>query len=156
MLTASSYRWAGVALLFGSDVAAAAPARVFASPDVAGAAATGAAGHTLQMTLALLLVLALVFALAWFARRLRSATRPGALAIEILAQAALGAKERAILVKVGRNQMLLGVAPGSVRMLHLLGEGEALPAVTESNATPGTDVTAPGFAELLRRSLGRS
>ncbi|EQD42713.1 Flagellar biosynthesis protein, FliO, partial [mine drainage metagenome] len=44
--------------------------------------------------------------------------RPGAL--EILASMPLGAKERAVLVKVGDAQILLGVAPGQVNTLHVL------------------------------------
>jgi hypothetical protein len=45
---------------------------------------------------------------------------PGA--IEILADVAVGAKERAVLVQVGRQQLLLGVAPGRVNTLHVLTE----------------------------------
>jgi flagellar protein FliO/FliZ len=130
------------------------PAHMFAAPEAAGAAATGTAGHMLQMTLALLLVLALVFGLAWFSRRMRAAVRPGGHSIEVLAQAALGTKERAVLVKVGSAQILLGVAAGNVRTLHLLSASEMMtsgPQATE-NAAPA----ALNFADLLRRSLGRS
>jgi flagellar protein FliO/FliZ len=140
--------------LAASATARSQPAHMFAAPEVAGAAATGTAGHMLQMTLALLLVLALVFGLAWFSRRMRAAVRPGGHSIEVLAQAALGTKERAVLVKVGAAQILLGVAPGSVRTLHLLSAAEMItsgPQVAE-NAVPAL----PTFADMLRRSLGRS
>ena len=65
-----------------------------------------------QVTLSLVLVLAAVFAAAWVVRRLRGFGKFGAGAIEIVADIALGAKERAVLVQVGKQQLLLGVTPG--------------------------------------------
>jgi flagellar protein FliO/FliZ len=107
-----------------------------------------------QTTLALLFVLALVFALAWFSRRVRAAANPGMARIEVLAQAALGTKERAVLVQVGSVQLLLGVAPGSVRALHRLTESEAFP--TAANAATHAAAQPTNFSDLLRRSLDRS
>ena len=69
-----------------------------------------------------MLVLAAVFAAAWVVRRLRSFGKLGAGAIEIIADVALGTKERAVLIQVGAQQLLLGVAPGRVNTLHVLAE----------------------------------
>lgn len=140
-------------LLLPASGTAAAQERGFATPESAGAAAVGTAGHMLQTLLALVLVLALVLLIAWFSRRLRSAPRNGVPALEVLAQATLGAKERAVLVKVGDALVLLGVAPGCVRPLHVLStEQAAAVATTRPTIVPG--VAIPNFADLLRRSLG--
>ena len=67
------------------------------------------AGSLAQVTLSLVLVLAAVFAAAWAMRSLRGFGRSGAGAIEIVAEIALGPKERAVLMQVGKQQLLLGV-----------------------------------------------
>lgn len=129
---------------------AVAPAARIGAPDAAASSGAPGLGSLTQVSLALLLVLGLVFALAWLLRRLRNTQRPGAPGIEVIAEAALGPKERAVLIQVDRARLLVGVAAGQVRTLHVLPEADP--------AAPGTTAAAPAapnFAELLRRSLGR-
>ena len=57
--------------------------------------------------------------------------------------------ERAVLMRVGRTQVLLGVAPGQVSPLHVLAEP------FEAPAPQSTPAAAVSFQALLRRSLGR-
>ncbi len=136
---------------------AAAPAvRPFAAPDASGSAAGGTAGHMLQTLLALIVVLGLVFALAWFFRRLRTASSGAAASIEVIAQASLGTKERAVLLKVGETRVLVGVATGSVRTLHVLSAEQTAQLSPAAAATGESSAGAamPSFAELLRRGLG--
>src|SRR5262249_55202623 len=57
----------------------------FAAPEAAKAGSTSAAGGLAQVTLSLILVLAAVFASAWIVRRFRNFGRPGAGAINIIA-----------------------------------------------------------------------
>ena len=144
-----------VAVLAPPIAGAAEAASTFASPAVAGRASDGTAGHLLQMILALCVVLALVVGLAWFSRRIRSAVRPNGLTIDVIAQSALGTKERAVIVKVGQQSLLLGVAPGSVTLLHVIPESTSQPAEEATNAAAAA-VAVPKFADLLRRSLGQS
>ncbi len=127
-------------------------AQPFAAPAAAGlATATGSTGIG-QVTAALGAVLIAIFALAWIARRLRGVTQRGAGSIEVLGDVALGQKERAVLVKVGRARLLIGVAPGQVRTLHVLAAEELEPGVpAASEAGP----PRPGFSALLMKSLGR-
>lgn len=94
-----------------------APARLYGAPAVAEVAPTPAGGLA-QVTLSLALVLAAVFAAAWLMRRLRG-TRLGAGGdIRVVAEQALGSRERVVLLEVGGERLLVGVAPGSVRALH--------------------------------------
>ncbi|HXY95786.1 MAG TPA: flagellar biosynthetic protein FliO [Steroidobacteraceae bacterium] len=123
---------------------------MFAAPQTAPAAHAGGLGGLGEVTLALLLVLGAIFALAWALKRVRAfGSRVGA-AVDVLAQLPLGQKERAVLVKVGATQILLGVAPGRVNTLYVLPEPLD---VGRAPAAPGNDGNSP-FRALLR-SLGK-
>ncbi|HUL45763.1 MAG TPA: flagellar biosynthetic protein FliO [Steroidobacteraceae bacterium] len=123
---------------------------MFAAPQTAPAAHAGGLGGLGEVTLALLLVLGAVFALAWLLKRVRAfSSRVGA-AVDVLAQLPLGQKERAVLIKVGATQILLGVAPGRVNTLYVLPEPLD---VSRAPAAPGNDGNSP-FRALLR-SLGK-
>jgi flagellar protein FliO/FliZ len=131
----------------------------FAAPEAANAVSTSATGGLVQVTLSLMLVLAAVFASAWVVRRFRSFGRPGAGAINIIADVALGTKERAVLIQVGAQQLLVGVAPGRVNTLHVLAE----PVRTDdAHRGGGSDELSPSsspsprpdFKSILKRSLG--
>jgi flagellar protein FliO/FliZ len=131
---------------------AATAAQPFAAPAAAGLGTASGSTGLGQVTAALGAVLIAIFALAWIARRLRGVAQRGAGSIEVLADVALGQKERAVLVKVGRARLLIGVAPGQVRTLHVLGAEELEPAVpVKPDAVP----ERPGFSALLVKSLGR-
>jgi flagellar protein FliO/FliZ len=65
----------------------------------------------------------------------------------VLAEVRLGPKERAVLLKVGATQLLVGVGPGRVNVLHVLAE-----PITAS--TPANE-ERPNFRTLLLRSLGK-
>lgn len=129
-----------------------------APPPVAAAGADGGAG-LVQVTASLALVLAAIFAVGWLLRRLRSLGRLGADTIEILADTSLGTKERAVLIQIGTQQLLLGVAQGRVNLLHVL--KEPLSAATlRGGPAPADAEAAKGAARLdfkavLKRSLGR-
>ncbi len=128
----------------------AAPAR-FAAPGVASSLPSGGASGIGQVTFALLLVLAAVFVVALLLKRLRVVTGAGANGIEVLAQTSLGAKERAVIVRVGSERLLLGVASGQVSLLQILPPETAVPN-TPADAAAGQ---RPSFAALLKKSLGR-
>ena len=143
---------AGAALMPAWLVAAEAePARRFAAPDTAATLSGSSAGSIGQVTVALLLVLAVVFALAFALKKMRAVGGGGTNGIEVLAQVSLGAKERAVLIRVEGSRLLLGVATGQVNLLQVL---PAAPAAPES-ATPPADASRPSFGQLLRKSLGR-
>ena len=127
------------------------PARRFAAPGVAAAVPQTGMGGIGQVTLALLIVLALVFVLAFLLKKMRAATGARPDGIEVLAQASLGAKERAVVIRVDGTRFLLGVAQGQVSLLQVL--SQAAPAASPPVQPPLQE--KPSFAQLLRRSLGR-
>jgi flagellar protein FliO/FliZ len=96
----------------------AAPPRPFAAPSAAEVAPAPAAGLA-QVTLSLLLVLAAVFAAGWLLRRARSLQRTRtAEGLAVVAEVAVGPRERVVLVEVEGERVLVGVAPGNVRALR--------------------------------------
>jgi flagellar protein FliO/FliZ len=123
---------------------------LFAAPHAASPAAPVGAGGLASVTFALLLVLAAIFAVAWVARRVRGIGNRVGNAIDVLADVPLGPKERAVLLKVGTEQVLIGVAPGRVSALHVLRE-----PVEVTKAAAATAPAAASFSALLKRSLGK-
>jgi flagellar protein FliO/FliZ len=130
---------------------------VFAAP-LAHASSAGA-GSLLRVLIALVLVLAAVLATAWLARRARALGGSRSAELELLAQLPLGPRERAVLVRVGGCELLLGVASGQVRTLHILSNsGSTSSALAVSTPPPehtgNVPMQPPSFKALLRRSLG--
>ncbi len=126
----------------------AAPAHAFAAPQNSAPASAPSFSGLGQVTFALLVVLAAVFVVAWLVRRVRSFGNRVGTALEVLAEIPLGQKERAVLLKVGQTQILLGVAPGQVNTLHVLAEPIELKA-------PAAADLRPSFKLLMLRSLGK-
>ena len=124
---------------------------MFAAPNVAAPLPSSSAGGIGQVTVALLVVLAAVFVVAFLVRKMRGLTAGGSHGIEVLAQTSLGARERAVVIRVGETRLLLGVAPGRVNLLREL---PAQPISTEPPVSPDGS-PRPSFAQLLRKSLGR-
>jgi len=152
------YRIPAVLLAALSSVVHAAE-QPFAAPDAAKAVSSSPAAGLAQVTLSLMLVLAAVFAAAWVVRRMRNFGRPGAGAINIVADVALGQKERAVLIQVGAQQLLVGVAPGRVNTLHVLTEpvrtNDAQRGGGGDELSPSSPPSPmPDFKSILKRSLG--
>jgi flagellar protein FliO/FliZ len=112
------------------------------SANVPAAVSTG--GY-LQMVLGLAIVLGLVGATAWLLKRFSALPGTGAGLIRVVGAAAVGQRERVVLVEVGETWLLLGVAPGQVRRLHTMAKTES--AVPAHAAAPADQ----GFALWLRR-----
>ena len=87
-----------------------------------GAARLGGASapQVLEAVAGLAVVLVVIFALAWAVRRFARLPGGGKGLVRIVGGVALGSRERAVVVAVGGTRLLLGVAPGQVRMLHVL------------------------------------
>jgi flagellar protein FliO/FliZ len=130
-------------------------AEKFAAPKATETSAAVGAGGLAQVTLSLLLVLAAVFAAAWVVRRLRGFGKFGNGALQVITEVAVGTKERVVLIQVGQQQLLIGVAPGRVSTLHVLSEPVITPTSTGTIvSTDGTIPPSHDFKAILKRSLG--
>ena len=124
---------------------------MFAAPQAASAPHPVGVGGLGEVAFALIVVLAAIFVVAWVVRRMRLVGNRVGGAIDVLADVPLGQKERAVLLKVGTQQILLGVAPGRVNTLHVLAEPiELTKPPAGSNDSPGNT-----FRNVLMRSLGK-
>jgi flagellar protein FliO/FliZ len=113
----------------------------------------------LRVVIALLVVLGAVIAAGRFARRMRGFSGGSSSSLEVVGQLPVGTRERAVLIRVGERQFLLGVAPGNVRMLHAFDDmpvasSAAVDPVAHSQAPEQTAVR-PSFKALLLKSLGK-
>ena len=74
----------------------------------------------IQVILGLGVVIALLFGALWLLKRLSTPRGAAAGVLRIVAGAAVGPRERIVLVEVGDTWLLVGVAPGQVNALHQL------------------------------------
>ena len=138
---------AALPVLAGEKEATAAEAAVQVA---ARSSMTDLGGQMVQLLLGLLLVIGLIFLLAWLARRLQQQLPAGSSndTIQLLATRPLGPRERLLLVQVGKEQVLLGLTPGSIETLHVMQEPVEVQA-RESQA-------AGEFARRLKQALRQS
>jgi flagellar protein FliO/FliZ len=68
----------------------------------------------------LLLVLAIIVGGAWLFKRYGQLPMGGKGMVRVVGGASVGTRERVVVVEVENQRLLLGVAPGQVRTLHVL------------------------------------
>ena len=76
----------------------------------------------IRMVLGLAAVLALLGAAAWVSRRFRAGAQARGGQIEVISGLSLGARERVVLIRVGTDQVLVGVSSSGMRALHVLNQ----------------------------------
>jgi flagellar protein FliO/FliZ len=110
--------------------------------------ATGVSGGSVaQMLLGLVMVLAMVGVAAWLLKRFVALRGTGSGPIRVIAGAAVGPRERVVLVEVGETWLLVGVAAGQVNTLHTMPRSDSI-------MVPGMQRPMPAgvaFASWLRR-----
>lgn len=102
-----------------------------------------AAANLVQLVIGLILVLGLIGVSTWLLRRFNRFQAAAGGQMKILGGLSMGTRERVVLVQVGKQQLLLGVAPGRVQTLHVLDE----PVSMTAERSPG------GFAQRLHAAM---
>jgi len=97
----------------------------------------------LQVVLALGGVIAVIFVLAWLLRRMQSGGGFSSRGLKVVAMLPLSPRERVVLVQIGEQQVLLGVAPGRVSLLQNYEQPIVVPG----------KVASTDFAGRLRQAL---
>jgi flagellar protein FliO/FliZ len=120
-------------------------------------ASFGAAG-LLQAGLGLAFVVAMIFGCAWLARRFGLQAGGSGRLLKVVSSAMVGQRERVVVVEVGGQWLVLGVAAGQVRALHTM-PAQSLPGnLPDSDAVPAPQrFTGPGsaFSNRLLESLNK-
>lgn len=77
-------------------------------------------GSFLHMALGLLIVIGAIFAMTWLVRRMGYMPKGMGGAMKIQSAISLGQRERVVLMQVGDQQLVVGIAPGNIRTLLVL------------------------------------
>ncbi len=91
----------------------------------------------------LALIIIAIFALVWVLRRSGNLVRGKDSKLKVVDVLSLGQRERLVLVAVGDQQVLLGVAPGRVQAVH---------TIDSPHVDPVDDLPSGRFADALRRA----
>ncbi|MGN6083488.1 flagellar biosynthetic protein FliO [Trinickia sp.] len=111
-------------------------------------------GAVLQTLVGLAVVVALVFACAWLARRLGLQPSARGQLVRTVGGVSLGGKERVAVVEIGDTWLVLGAAPGNVRLLHTMPAPTGDAAGTPGSGSATADGTLPGtFGSRFRDAL---
>lgn len=112
------------------------------------------AGYLVQLIVGLMFVLLCIIVLAWLAKRFNRLQSSSDGSLQVLGGISMGARERVVLVQVGTTQLLLGVAPGRINMLHQL--EQPLEQAEAGAANTSNIFSGKGFAEKLNFALTRN
>jgi flagellar protein FliO/FliZ len=104
-------------------------------------------GFMLQFLAGLGVVVLCIVGLAWLLKRAGGLQASARGALRVIDGVALSTRERLVLVQVGEQQVLLGVAPGRVNAVHVLDQ----PVQTDTT----DDAASESFAARLREVIGR-
>lgn len=127
------------------------PVSCFAETDAKKSAyLSGAAGqmsfsYVLQILFSFLIVIGFILLIAWFIKKNGRLGYGGGQVIKIKSSISLGMREKILLVEVGGSTIVVGVAPGQIRTLHVLGEG----AEISQQELGGEKQGNKGFKQLI-------
>ncbi len=104
------------------------------------------ASSVLEMAAVLTGVIFLILILAWLFKRVGNFPSAGKGMVRILGGVSLGPRERAVILEAGDKRILVGVAPGRVQTLCVLGDNEG-------KAEPYGEVSGNEFSSQLDEQM---
>jgi len=96
----------------------------------------------LKLLMMLVLVIGIFLACVWMVRKLGQLQPQSGRMMQVLGGVSLGSKERLVLLQVGDEQIVVGVAPGCIQKIHTLAKPLETPVVKP--------VEVPNFLKLLK------
>ena len=102
--------------------------------------------YLLQVVGSFVVVILLLVAVLVMLKRFNGVSTSMGGDMRVVSSVGVGQRERAVLLQVGEQQVLLGVGPGNVRTLHVFDE----PAVTT------TAPSAPSFSDVWKVATGKA
>ncbi len=105
----------------------------------------------MQVALGLGAVVALLIGVLWLLKRLSAPRGAAAGLLRVVAGAAVGQRERVVVVEIADTWLVLGVAPGQVRTLHQLPRQ----ATTLDDTVPPAKEFASWLKQIMERKHAR-
>jgi len=84
--------------------------------------------NMLNMFMGLAVVVALILGLAWVLKKYGKLPGNNLVDMKVIGGLSLGTREKAVLIEVENTRLLVGVTPGHIQTLHVLGESDASPS----------------------------
>ena len=101
--------------------------------------------YVAQILLSFLFVISFIFLMAWLMRRSGRFSYGSGQIIKIISSMSLGMREKILVIEVGGENIVVGVAPGQIRTLHVLKGNTEL---TKSSDTK-SHTENRGFKQLI-------
>lgn len=95
-------------------------AEVITQKPIRAASDVSIGGQLFRTIVGLSFVIAIIIGIGWLAKRYGTLKAGSNSALIIRSGVSVGQKERVVLIEVGDEQILVGVAPGNVTKLHVL------------------------------------
>jgi flagellar protein FliO/FliZ len=102
--------------------------------------------YLLQVVGSLVVVILLLVAVLVLLKRFNGVSSSMSGDMRVISSIGVGQRERAVLLQVGEQQVLVGVGPGNVRTLHVFDEPALEPAAQK----------APSFADVWKVATGKA
>ncbi|MGB9983337.1 flagellar biosynthetic protein FliO [Herbaspirillum sp. AP21] len=140
---------AGTAATTTATTANATSAPLTAVPAVTGSALPSSGGSIFTMLFGLVAVLAVMAGIAWLLKRFGlSQNLSGHAAAKVVGGVSVGSRERVMVIEVGEQWIVVGVAPGRVNALATLPRQEL-------TAQQSSQTGAPAFATWLKHTMDK-
>lgn len=102
------------------------------------------------------LVIGLLLATLWLLKKISVPRGGSGNLVRVVSAAAVGPRERVVLVDVGGKRLVLGVAPGSVALLDTVVIPSVAPSAVQTDMPSQSDIPAtPAFAQWLQKIMAR-
>ncbi len=128
-----------------------APATVICAPSNSQAIKPISTGNILNWSVGLVIVLSIFFLLIWLLKKINTGFVTGSGQLQVIGGLSLGMREKIVVLKAGRKQLILGVSPGKIETLHVL-EGDDCISNDQDMKTHQQD---NGFANKLFQVMQR-
>ena len=115
-------------------------------PDVMGT------GNIVQIVLGLFVVLMMIFGAGWMMKRFGGFGGVSNANLKVVAGITVGQREKIVVVQAGDVQVLVGIAPGNIRTLHVLDKN--IDSESELQVKSATTVDqSGGFMDQLKQQV---
>ena len=100
--------------------------------------------YVIQILISFLAVVIFIFLLAWLMRKTGRFGSGSGQTIKIISSMSLGMREKIMILNVGGENIVVGIAPGQIRTLHVLNSEIDINKQDEEN-----NINRRGFKQLL-------